>query len=436
VLKQTYIRLFRGGLSGDLLSLGVVQALSALLPLATVPYLLRVVGLEAFGWYNLSLALMNFGVAWVDFGFTLTGSRDKSALDANSNAVECPDSVASSKANTLFSSFFFTQLLLLVICLPALFLLVMSIPSWRHHALFFLFSALLLPAQVFMPAWWLQGSRQFALLARWQVLGRLLFAGGVFSLIDSREDQLLLPLLNGGSTFLVASAAFFQVIHRHNIKLEWPGLASCWGMLRVNLPVFVGGISSAVYAHSTLIILELFAGVRWVGLVSALEKIMLVFRMAANSLQQVLIPRFSAQNLLKSEEIRLYFRKLILPVTLGGVGGSILLWLLGPQILTLVAGQTQPEAQALLQWLGLLPPILAIGVFPSSLLLSTQNNRLFGRNLMMAAAIGVGIQLLLVPYFGARATIFSLLTAEFLLVWKNVSSMKVVLANPDKFDRA
>ncbi|MFM8493593.1 MAG: oligosaccharide flippase family protein, partial [Bacteroidota bacterium] len=83
VLKQTNKRIFWGGLTGDLLSLGTVQALGALLPLATVPHLLRVVGLESFGWYNLSLALMNFGVAWVDYGFTLTGSRDKSAIDAH-----------------------------------------------------------------------------------------------------------------------------------------------------------------------------------------------------------------------------------------------------------------------------------------------------------------------------------------------------------------
>jgi O-antigen/teichoic acid export membrane protein len=127
-----------------------------------------------------------------------------------------------------------------------------------------------------------------------------------------------------------------------------------------------------------------------------------------------------------------YFRNLILPLALGGVGGSVLLWNLGPQILTLVAGQPQPEAEGLLQWLGLLPPILAIGVFPSSLLLSTQNNRLFGRNLMVAAAAGVGVQLLLVPYFDARATIFSILLAEFVLVWKNVTSMKFVLASANK----
>ena len=38
VLKQTNKRLFWGGLTGDLLSLGTVQALGALLPLATVPY--------------------------------------------------------------------------------------------------------------------------------------------------------------------------------------------------------------------------------------------------------------------------------------------------------------------------------------------------------------------------------------------------------------
>lgn len=438
VLKQTNKRLFWGGLTGDLLSLGTVQVLGALLPLATVPYLLRVVGLEAFGWYNLSLAVMNFGVAWVDFGFTLTGSRDKSAIDANPTAADQSAIQQHHASHHLFSRYFFTQLFLLCIGLPIVFLLVMSIPTWRAHALYFLFSALLLPAQILMPAWWLQGSRQFALLARWQVLGRLLFAAGVFALIDNRDDQWLLPLLNGGSTLLVAIAAFTHVMYIHKISVRWPGLASCSALLRVNRPVFVGGLSSAFYAHSTLIILELFAGVRWVGLISTLEKIMLVFRMAANSLQQVLIPRLSAHVSVATIHAVTYIRQLVLPVAILGISGSVLLWALGPQLLSLVAGQPQPEAEALLRWLSLLPPLLALGVLPSSLLLATKNNFLFGRNLTLAATAAVGIHLLLVPYCGAWATISSLLTAELLLNWRNLVSMKQVLMkynNGDEHER-
>lgn len=462
VLKQTNKRIFWGGLTGDLLSLGTVQALGALLPLATVPHLLRVVGLESFGWYNLSLALMNFGVAWVDYGFTLTGSRDKSAIDAHQASLDAhlrttdahlrttdahqtttdahlrttdahqaglreTGQKQSNASQLLFSRYFFTQLLLLGIGLPVLVLLVMGIPSWRANAWFFFFSALLLPAQIFMPAWWLQGSRQFALLARWQVLGRLLFALGVFVLIDSPDDQLLLPLLNGGCMLLVSIAAFFQVTYTHKISLQWPGLASCRALLRVNRPVFVGGLSSAFYAHSTLIVLELFAGVRWVGLISTLEKITLVFRMAANSFQQVLIPRLSAFVSVAPLNAAKYLRKLVLPVATLGFLGSIFLWVMGPQLLSLVAGQPQPEAGALLRWLALLPPILALGVLPSSLLLATKNNFLFGRNLTTAAAVAVGVHLLLVPYYGAWATITSLIAAELLLLWRNLASMKHAL---------
>lgn len=430
VLKQINKRFFWGGLTGDLLSLGTVQALSALLPLATVPYLLRVVGLEAFGWYNLSLAVMNFGVAWVDFGITLTGSRDKSAADTNLKTTlepaqrQCPSPV------TLFSRYFFTQLLLLGMALPLVFLLVMSIPTWREHAPFFFFSALLLPAQVLMPAWWLQGSRQFSLLARWQVLGRILFALGVFTMINDPEDQLLLPLLNGGSTLLVSIAAFCQFIYLHKISLQWPGWAACKALISANRPVFLGGLSSAFYTHSTLIFLELFAGVRWVGLVSALEKIMLVFRIAASSLQQVLIPRLSALVVGATRSTVDYLRKLALPVAALGFGGSALLWIMGPQILTWVTGQHQPEAESLLRWLGLLPPILTFGVLPSSLLLATNNNILFGRNLMVAASTGICIHLLLLPLFGVWATITSLLTTELILALKNAASMKFTLMDP------
>jgi len=430
VLKRNQPLLPPGGIARDLFSLGSVQALSALLPLATVPYLLRVIGLEAFGWYNLSLAVMNLGVAWVDFGFTVTGSREKAALGANKEKrreAEVATQQSPGPLSTdslLYSRYLFTQLILLIGGVAAILLWVAAIPSWRAQAPVFLASTLLLPAQALMPAWWLQGSRQFTRLAQWQITGRLLFTLGVFSLVREGDGSLKVSLLNGGSALLVATAAMIQVVYANKLRIVWPGWATGIKMLRINLPMFLGGVSSALYTHSTLIVLELLAGARWVGMISALEKIVLVFRMAANSVQQVLVPRLAAMASQNSQQAAAFIRTIGTPVLLVGVAGSGLLWLFGTQILTLVIGLSQPEALPMLSVLGILPPLLALGCLTSGFLLGTRHIHSYGQSLMRAAAGGIGIHLSLIAFFGPWATIASLVGAELIIVTSHLWAIR------------
>lgn len=52
------------------------QGLNIILPLLTMPYLFRVLGVEKFGLIAFSYALITFFNVIVDYGFTLSGTRE------------------------------------------------------------------------------------------------------------------------------------------------------------------------------------------------------------------------------------------------------------------------------------------------------------------------------------------------------------------------
>jgi PST family polysaccharide transporter len=71
------------GLVENILSLTVLQAATYLLPLITLPYLVRVLGADKFGLVAFAHALMQYFIIVTDYGFNLSATRDIAASRDN-----------------------------------------------------------------------------------------------------------------------------------------------------------------------------------------------------------------------------------------------------------------------------------------------------------------------------------------------------------------
>jgi PST family polysaccharide transporter len=156
----------------NLLSMSMAQAVNVLLPVITFPYLTRVLGIEQFGLINYALALASLFVVFVDFGFTLTGTRDVAAVRHDRRAL-----------SELVSTRWTAQALLLIIACSVFVGLVLAFPRLQRDAIIYFLTFGVVPATSLLPGWYFQGTEQFQLLARLQLTGRGCYALAVFTLV-------------------------------------------------------------------------------------------------------------------------------------------------------------------------------------------------------------------------------------------------------------
>ena len=71
----------------NFVSLSVLQIVESFLPLITLPYLARVIGVEKFGELAFATAVMAYFIAIVDFGFNYVSVREISRSKDDVNEV-------------------------------------------------------------------------------------------------------------------------------------------------------------------------------------------------------------------------------------------------------------------------------------------------------------------------------------------------------------
>lgn len=389
-----------------LFSMSMVQAIQVLLPLAVFPYLIRALGIEPFGRLNYALAIIHFGVVVVDYGLTLTGTRDV--------AVHRHDP---HKLSVLFSTKWSLQIMLMLALALVLLACTLLIPKWWELRYVLAASFLLIPANMLLPTWLLQGMEAFAPLAWFNLLNRASYALLVVLLVDAPNDLLLVALLNAGTALVAGLAGWWWVRRAYSLQYHWPGWIAIRESMSQGWSVFISSFSITLYTHSAMLILGFFAGDRALGIYAAVEKLILAFRLGLSSLFAVIFPRVSQLAANDATALRAFLQK-IQRLLLPGVGlGVIGMALLAQPILQLVTGKNLPEAVQLLHWMAPIPVFVAFNLAPYQLLLAHHHQKWYARILLLAAVVGIGSNLLLAPQLEALGTGISVVLAEAVIAF-------------------
>lgn len=387
----------RRGLASNFMALSLVKVTDYLIPLITLPYLARVLGVDKFGVVYFSQAFIQYFVSLVEYGFNFSGTR---AVTQNRNDR--------AELERILARVLFSKLLLTFVSLVIMLALVTLVPPLRKYAILHLCTFGLVFGEVLLPLWFFQGLEQMKYVTIFNCLGKMLFAGALFLLVNTPDDFVLVNLFYAVGAILSGVAAIAFIRYRFGLRLRIPAPGEVANELRAGFNLFVGTFVPTLYNNTSTFILGLVAPETFVGYYAAAIKVINIVNQFVWVMGRVFFPflnrRFSA------------FRVAGRIMLAGGLALSLFVFL-SADLLVAVLFTARYEATAdLLRILSASSFLLAVmGTYGTNFLVVLKKDRLYMTATTIASLIGFAAAIATIPVWYHYGAAWTLLGARALL---------------------
>ncbi|GAK88229.1 membrane protein [Nonlabens ulvanivorans] len=384
-------------------ALVVLQALNYLLPLLIIPFLERQLGLEKFGLVMLAQYLMAFCVAFADFGFNVTATREISILKAEKGDY-----------SSVYFKVFWARMILLVVVFILLSIIIFSIPRFSVEWHIYLLSYGAVIGQTLLPDWFFQGIEKMRLLTVINVIAKLIFTILLFVFISQPADYTFVPVFNSIG-FLVAGFVTFFLSMKY-VTWQWPNFKGSKEFYKESFQIFISNIASQLSnAANGGVILGFFGGDAIVGVFSAFDKLIIAAKKMYLPFYQAMYPYLARKSF--NEKLKM-MKKLIPVITIIGIIGFSIIFLMGDWIIQLLYKDNAIyENIYLFKWMGLIAFFTGLSLLFHSLYAPAR--KLFNDRMKMTITAGIFniiLSLIIVPIYGLKGTVISVICTEFLLL--------------------
>jgi PST family polysaccharide transporter len=342
------VGLLKHPLVKNALLLYVVQFSSYLFPLATLPFLSRVLHPENFGLVVFSQAFVWYFLTLSDYGFALTATRK---VAAHRDQPE--------ELSRIFSSVMGAKLLLMGVGFALMQGIVFSVPRLRPHALLFTITYLNVVGNVLFPVWLFQGLQLLKHVALRDFVAKLSSMLLLFLIVRKESDYIWAAGIQSFGMVVGGVIGLAQTRKIIRLKWSWPSWAAIWSELIEGWPVFLSMVAITLNGLN-IVILGLWATAAEVGYYSAAYRVSTAIRAMVSPLVTVLYPHLSHMATQDKQHTVQFLRRyaLILAAPFGVI--SLVLLVGSPWGVPVVFGNLYLQTIPLLQILALSPFLLAL----------------------------------------------------------------------------
>ncbi len=288
--------------AGNYMALLFIQGANILLPLLTLPYLIRTIGTECFGLVMIAQTIGVFLTIIVDFGFNISATREVSLLRENKE-----------KLSQLYWNVFYIKFALVILTFLIVVLLVVTIPRFKTESLVYILSFGMVLGQAIFPTWFFQGIEKMKVITFINVLAKVIFTASIFIFILSPIDYEFVPLFNGGG-FILAGVIGFMYSLKY-VDFKKPDFQGIQVLLKDTSSLFVSNFATSLYTSGNTFILGMLGGDAIAGIYSSMEKLVLALKNVFVPLYQAIFPWLATK---EPEEMKSFIKKMALPVTIIG----------------------------------------------------------------------------------------------------------------------
>lgn len=405
-------------------SLFSVQIANFLLPLLTVPYVVRIIGPDKLGLLNFSQAYVTYFSLLINYGFDMAAVR---SIAANRDDKEA--------TNRIFSQVMAGKALLWVLSTIIFAVVTVSNPEFRGNLFLHVCTYLVCIGTVLSPFWLYQAMEDLGRVAIFNLAVKLILSLSVFLLIHKAEDYFFQNLAISVSQIIVSVAALYVAMRRFGIKFTWPTGPELRTRFREDRTIFFSSVMITIYASSNVFILGLISLPYNVGIYSAGTRLeSMADSFVGLALNQALFP-VVAQAFGQGREqglkmVRTTFFPLFFLMVLVAIG----LWIVAPFFITLLYGAKFQEAITILRIVCVLPLIIGLSsLFGLHTMLNLRMDRAFFMVTAVGSVVGLGLNLLLVNRFAHIGAAYALVLTELYITvamygylrWKGYDVVKL-----------
>ncbi len=357
----------------NLTNLIVIQGANILIPILSVPYLIRILGSEKFGAIIYGQSLANYGLLLINFGFSLSAVK---LLAENHNDKN--------KINEIFSCVVLAKLFLLFLTLFLFLLLLYFDFKVLGDTKILTLSLLVCISDIFFPTWFFQGLNKMKYVTYISIVSKFAYVFLVFLFIKKPGDYLLVSLFYFIGTVTSSIFSFYFIFTKLKIHFRFYSITKIIFYLKDSTNYFISNISIALFATSNRLFVGFSGNMNYVAYYDLAEKISSLLKIPQSMFTQSVFPVLSQKS--NNSFIRNSFAYSIIFNFLLSIG----CFFLSEKIIIISGGHAMIPSVAVLNVLLMTIPVIAISnVLGIQLLIPLGFNNVFKKILISVALFHV-----------------------------------------------
>lgn len=393
-------------LASNFFSLTVLQLFSYIFPLLTIPYLVRVIGIEYFGLIAFAAAIAAYLVIITQYGFELTAVREVSIHKDNKE-----------KVNEIFSSVMTIKFFLVIITLLILTAITYSFEKFEFERYIYFLSFGLVLGDVLFPRWFFQGMEQMKYITYINITSRIVFTAAIFVFVQEKEDFYMVPILNSLGLIVGGVYSIYFIHKKFDIKLKIQSWETIKFYVVDSWYIFVSHIGINLYTNALTIILGFFSTMAVVGYYSAAEKLIRAVISLSRPIYQTVYPHIMALMQKSENQALAFIKKIIIYGTGFNLFSSLVIYFLSVQIIAIVYGDKYELSIIVLQILSFLPVIVGLNnIIGTQTMMAYDFKKAFSKIVVYIGFLSLLISVPLCYYFDAIGAAVASLVIESLVL--------------------
>ncbi|UXP33556.1 flippase [Reichenbachiella agarivorans] len=407
-------------LVSNFLSLSVLQGANYILPLITIPYLVRVLGVDRFGLISFAVATIAYFQIVIDYGFNLTATRDITINRDNKR-----------KISEIFSAIITTKFILTLLCFVVLVAMVSLFSKFQVEKEVYFLTFLIVIGQVIFPTWLFQGMESMKVIALLNLLSKGLFTILIFVFVRNSNDYLFVPLFTGMGSALSGIIALVISLKWLDFPLRLPSKDLIIFQLKDAWHIFITNVSVSIYTITVVMILGILTTNEIVGYYAIGFKLIGAMKSLNGPISQSLFP-FVTRKAQQSKAATLKFLKK-LTVSLGFLMLllSAIVFVFSKEIVVIIFGLEGTKSIEVVRILAIVPFLVTLDTMLGTLTMIVFNKKKeYSRIIMSAGVINLIMSTVLILLYNHIGASFAVLITEIyitlrIFLYTNNNELKV-----------